>query len=80
MQLLFSMSSMSDTTLLLQYLSINPESASLLIQLNGSDTWDFPGLLDVAAMAANGQTHQIWSHHELLLEGRHQLPGALNKT
>lgn len=61
------------------YLSINPESASLLIQLNGSDTWNFPGLLDVAAVAADGQAHQIWSHHKLLLEGRHQLSGALHK-
>lgn len=51
------------------YLSVDPESASLLIQLNGGDTWNFPCLLDVAAMAADGQAHQIGSHHKLLLEG-----------
>lgn len=61
------------------YLSINPERASLLIEVNGTDPWNFPCLLDVAAMAADGQAHQIRSHHELLLEGRHQLPGALHK-
>lgn len=51
------------------YLSINPERASLLIQLYGSDTCNFPCLLDVAAMTANGQAHQICSHYKLLLEG-----------
>ena len=61
------------------YLAINPESASLLIQLDGSDTRNFASLLDVAAVGADGQTHQIHPHDELLLEGRHQLPGALNK-
>lgn len=39
------------------YLPINPEIAWLLIQLNGSYTWNLPGLLDVATMAANGQAH-----------------------
>ncbi len=61
------------------YLSINPEGACLLIQLDGCDTWNFPCLLDVAAMAADGQAHQIRPHHKLILEGGHQLPGVLHK-
>lgn len=61
------------------YLSINPEGASLFIKVNGADTWNLPCLLNVVAVAADGQAHQIRSHHELLLEGRHKLPGALHK-
>lgn len=53
------------------YLSINPEGASLLIQLNGSDAGHFPCLLDVGAMAADGQAHQVWPHHKLFLERRY---------
>lgn len=51
------------------YLSIYPKSARLLIQLNGSDAWNLACLLDVAAVAANGQAHQVRPHHKLLLEG-----------
>lgn len=59
------------------YLSVNLKGARFLVQLNGGDTRDLPSLLDVAAMAADGQAHQIWSHYKLFLERRHQLPGAL---
>lgn len=62
---------------MMPHLPINPESASLFIQLNSSDTCNFPSLLDVAAMAANGQSHQIQPHSELLLKRRHQLPRTL---
>lgn len=61
------------------YLSINSESASFLIQFNGCDAFSFSCLLDVVAMTANGQSHQIWSYNKLLLERWHQLPGALRK-
>lgn len=50
------------------YLSVNPERAALFIQLDGSHAWNFPGLLNVCAVAADGKTHQILSHRELLLE------------
>lgn len=50
------------------YLSINPERAALFIQLNSRHSWNFPGLLDISAMAADGETHQVLSHRELLLE------------
>lgn len=52
----------------LPYLAINPERSRLLIQLDGSDTRNPASLLDVAAMAADGQAHQIWSDCKLLLE------------
>lgn len=50
-------------------LSVNPERASLLIQFNGSDSRDLPGLLDVAPVAADSKAHQVLSNSELLLEG-----------
>lgn len=63
----------------LTYLSINPKSASLLVQLNGSHPCHFSCLLDVVAVAPDGQAHQIRSDSELLLERRHQVSGALHK-
>lgn len=62
------------------HLSINPEGASLLVQLDGSDASYFARLLDVGAVAADGQAHQVGPHDKLFLEGRHQLPGVLHKT
>lgn len=61
------------------HLAINPEGAGFLVQLNCSDASYFARLLDVGAMAANGQAHQVWPYHKLFLEGRHQLPGALHQ-
>lgn len=50
-------------------LSINPERAGLLIQFDGSDSRDLPGLLDVAPVAPDGEAHQVLSNSELFLEG-----------
>lgn len=61
------------------HLSVNLKGSSFLVQLDGGDAGHLPGLLDVAAVAADGQAHQIRSHHKLFLERRHQLPGALRR-
>lgn len=51
-----------------QYLSVNPKRAALLVQLDGCHSRNFSGLLDVCAVAADSETHEILSHRELLLE------------
>lgn len=62
------------------YLSINPERAAIFLQLDGRNSWNFPGLLDVCAVAADGETHQVLSHRELLLERWCQLLCALRNS
>ncbi|KAF3835441.1 hypothetical protein F7725_027999 [Dissostichus mawsoni] len=60
--------------------ALPPPSRGIKAEMvDGRDSWNFARLLDVAAVAADGQAHQIRSDHELLLEGRHQLPGGLHK-
>lgn len=60
-------------------LSVNPERATLLIQFDGSDSRDLPGLLNVASVAADSKAHQVLSNSELLLEGWSQLLCALEQ-
>lgn len=49
-------------------LPIDAESAGLFTQLNGSHPRYFSGLLDVGTMSPNCESHQVFSHCELLLE------------
>lgn len=46
-----------ETALWYPYLSVDPESASIFLQLNCCNSWDFPGLLDVTTMCSYGESH-----------------------
>ena len=58
-------------------LSVDPEGACLLVQFDGGDARNLPGLLDVVAVATDGQAHQVHPDGELFLAGRRQLLGTL---
>ena len=45
-------------------ISIDSEGASIFIQLDGLDAWDLLGLLDVVAVTAYCQAHQLLVHNK----------------
>lgn len=59
------------------YLSVDPERAALLLQLDGRDAGHLPRLLDVGAVGADGEAHQVLADLDLLLVRRRQLLARL---
>ncbi len=57
----------------LTHLSVNPEGSRLLVQLNGGHSRHLSGLLNVTAVASDGETHEVISHSKLVLKRRGQL-------
>lgn len=50
------------------HLSVDPEGPGLLVQLDGGHSRNLSGLLNIAAVAADGETYEVFSHGELLLK------------
>lgn len=59
------------------YLSVDVKGTRLLVQVYVGDAGDLARLLDVGAVRADGQAHQVVPHGKLLVEPRRQLPGTL---
>ena len=55
------------------HLSVDVEGAGLLVQVDGGHPGHLAGLLDVGAVRADGEPHQVLAHAHLLLVGRGQL-------
>lgn len=52
------------------YLSVDPERAALLLQLDGRDAGHLPRLLNVGAVGPDGEAHEVLADFDFLLVRR----------